>query len=140
MKGDQRGSALVLVPAAVMSLIVLAAVAVDFSIAFLGERELANATAAAANDAAGSAIDEDALRERDQLVLDPARAAEVVRRSLAARGHVPVRIDRVAVSVDGLQVRVTASGEVDYIFSKAVPGGPRQARVEATSTAEFRTG
>jgi Flp pilus assembly protein TadG len=134
----ERGSALTLVPAGVLVLIVLGAVALDLSIAFLGERELANATAAAANDAA-SALDEDALRAGDQLVLDPRRADIVARRSLAARGRTPVDVDRVAVDVDGVRVTVRASGTVTYVFAKAVPGAPRRARVEAVSTAELRT-
>ena len=48
----ERGSSLLLFPAGVLIVMVLAAMAVDTSIAFMGQRELANATAAAANDAA----------------------------------------------------------------------------------------
>src|SRR3712207_1178709 len=46
---DETGSALILMPAAVLVLVILAAIAVDAAIMFLGERELAAATAAAAN-------------------------------------------------------------------------------------------
>ena len=49
---NERGSVLLLFPAAVLIVIVLSAITVDSSIAFLAQRELANATAAAANDAA----------------------------------------------------------------------------------------
>ena len=76
-----RGSVLMLMPAAVLVLVVLGAVAVDFSIAFLGERELANAASAAANDAAAAAIDEPLFRETGRVVLDCGRANEVAQAS-----------------------------------------------------------
>ena len=61
----QRGSVLLLFPAAVLIVLVLSAITVDSSIAFLAQRELANATAAAANDAASRAVDGQAFyRER----------------------------------------------------------------------------
>ena len=44
--------------------LVLAAITVDSSIAFLAQRELANATAAQANDAAGEVVDGHAFYQR----------------------------------------------------------------------------
>ena len=68
---SERGSSLLLFPAAVLIVMVLAAMAVDTSIAFMGQRELANATAAAANDAASQAVDNAAFYQQDRIELDP---------------------------------------------------------------------
>jgi Flp pilus assembly protein TadG len=140
---DGRGSALMLMPAAVLILMVLAAITVDFSVAFLGERELSNATSAAANDAVAAALDQDALRGHDELRLDQAKAEEVVLRSLAGRSSGLLHIDPADVTIefpDDLQVRVTAGADVEYVFSKALPGAPDTTHVQATSTATLRTG
>ena len=78
---------LLLFPAAVLVVVVLAAVAVDSSIAFLGERQLANATAAAANDAAAVAVSDRSFYEDDRIELDPATVERVaVTRTVAALG------------------------------------------------------
>ena len=45
----QRGSTLLLFPAALLIMLVLAAITVDSAIAFMAQRQLVNATAAAAN-------------------------------------------------------------------------------------------
>ena len=74
-----------LMPAAVLVLVVLGAIAVDFSIAFLGERELANAASAAANDAAAAAVDQMVFRTTGQVVLDCARANDIAQASFRAR-------------------------------------------------------
>ena len=57
----QRGSTLLLFPAALLIVVALAAVTVDSAIAFMAQRELANATAAAANDAATEGLSEPLL-------------------------------------------------------------------------------
>jgi len=134
---------LLLFPAAVLVVVVLAAVAVDSSIAFLGERELANATAAAANDAASQAISNSAFYQGDRIELDPATVERVavgrVRATLDAGRHhdvvVDVRALPPAAAGCGWTVRVTARSRVAYIFSRAVPGGPDSVTVEATTVA-----
>ncbi len=75
--GD-RGSVLALVPAALLVLLVLAAIAVDSASEYLARRELAAAADAAANDAATFGLDEARFRETGEFVLDPARANEAV--------------------------------------------------------------
>ncbi len=62
---------LLLFPAAVLVVVVLAAIAVDVSIAFLGQREVANATVAAANDAAGLGVSNRGFYEEGRVELDP---------------------------------------------------------------------
>lgn len=134
---------LLLFPAAVLVVVVLAAVAVDSSIAFLGERELANATAAAANDAAGRAISDPAFYQGDRIELDPVSVERVavgrVRAALDNGRHhdvvVEARASPPATAGCSWTVRVTASSRVAYIFSRAVPGGPDSVAVQATTVA-----
>ncbi|MEA2828766.1 MAG: hypothetical protein QOG43_3205 [Actinomycetota bacterium] len=139
----ERGSVLLLFPAAVLIVLVLAAITVDSSIAFLAQRELANATAAAANDAAGEAVDREAFYGQDRVELDPAAveavAVERVRLAIDESRHRGLEIR--AVANPPLRagcpwtVQVWASSRVSYVFAKAVPGGPDEASVRATSVA-----
>jgi Flp pilus assembly protein TadG len=122
-------------PAALLVLLVLAAIAVDSATAFLGQRELANATEAAANDAA-AAIDEQTLRATDRVTLDAGAADTLARQAVAAHAGRFLTVDRVDVVVAGRDVEVTASGSVAYVFSPAV-GGARRATFHASSTAEL---
>ena len=133
----ERGSALMLMPAAVLVFVVLGAIAVDFSVAFLGEREVSNAAAAAANDAAGAALDQDRFYADGAVRLDPGVADRVGRTAVAAAGLDGLRDVqvRVAVATDAPVVTVTVSGRIPYVFAKALPGGPDGARVEASATA-----
>ena len=140
----EGGSALLLMPAAVLVLIVLGAIAVDFSIAFLAQREVADATAAAANDAA-SAIDEDAYRSSGELRLDLARAQGVAQAAYDARRATylqsqPVDVREVPCDDEPavVCVEVRARASVGYVFSKAIPGAPNSASVGAVSTAELQ--
>ncbi|HVF14697.1 MAG TPA: hypothetical protein VM942_08865 [Acidimicrobiales bacterium] len=143
MADQQRGSVLLLFPAAVLIVMVLAAITVDTSIAFLAQRELANATAAAANDAAGRAVDSEAFYQSDRIELDAdgveAVAAERVRLAIDQTRHRALEV-RVAASPPAgpgcpWTVSVTASSRVPYVFAKALPGGPDEANVRASSVA-----
>jgi Flp pilus assembly protein TadG len=125
---------LMLMPAAMLVLIVLASIMVDFAIVAMRARELHNAASAAANDAATAAISTEGLRTGDTWV-DAETAQRVVARSLAARG---VRLDApptVVVSVDGREVTVTLHATHDYIFAPAIPGAPDDFTVDVTATA-----
>ncbi len=93
----ERGSVLALVPAGLLVLMLLAAIAVDSSVAYLGRRELAAAADAAANDAVTYGLDEARFRETGAFALDPVRAEEAVRRALLAR-HSDV-VDRAVLDV-----------------------------------------
>jgi hypothetical protein len=133
----ERGSALMLMPAGVLIVMVLGAVAVDMSLAFQAERAVAGAAHAAANDAAAAAVDAAAFYGDGTLRIDPERAAEVARTSVALRRDQHLDDLEVAVAVldDGVTVRVTVSASVRTIFSRAVPGGPERTHVEASATA-----
>ena len=135
---QERGSVLILMPVAALIVVILGALAVDATVLFLAERELAGAAAAAANDAATRAIDLDVFYAEGRVTLDEGLAREVATASVAAKGLArsgfPVGPPDVRV-VGGDQVTVTLTGQAPYVFSKAVPGGPSTATVSATSTA-----
>ncbi|MGI8683512.1 MAG: hypothetical protein ACR2MO_00135 [Acidimicrobiales bacterium] len=135
---EERGSVLMLVPAAVLVLFILGAIAVDFSIAFLAQRELTSAAAAAANDAAGAGLSEDAFYgggEPGRIVLDPAQAEALATAAFDAREIRGVHDTATTVKVAGDRVCVTITGRVDYIFAKAIPSGPRGATVRGRAVA-----
>jgi Flp pilus assembly protein TadG len=134
----ERGSALMLMPAAVLVFVVLGAIAVDFAVAFLGEREVSNAAAAAANDVAGGALDQERLYADGELRLDPSEADRVGRTAVAAAGLDDLDDVRIHVDVapDAAVVTVTVSARVRYVFAKALPGGPAGTTVQASATAE----
>jgi hypothetical protein len=125
-----------LMPAAVLVVMVLAAIAFDQALVYLGQRELYAAAEAAANDAVTYGLDARLLRETGEYRLDPARVEEVVAASLAARGidaSAPEPPEVVVTGPDSVLVRL--HGRVDYVFARAVPGTPADVRVSATATA-----
>jgi Putative Flp pilus-assembly TadE/G-like len=132
-RGD-RGSALMLMPAAVLIVLVLGAIAVDMSVVHLAKRDLVNLATSAANDAATFGIDPAGVRDRRGRRLDPKRVEQSVQRSLAFH-HPAGRIDppevTIAINNAGVEeVTVTLHMTVEYIFAKALPG-----RQETTITA-----
>jgi Flp pilus assembly protein TadG len=142
-RAPERGSVLLLFPAAVLIMLVLSAITVDTSVAFLGQRELANATAAAANDASGRSVDTRAFYRDDRIELDAvaveAVAVERVRLALDQSRHrgLDIQVTASPPAEPGCPwtVRVSASARVQYVFAKAIPGGPDEATVRATSVA-----
>lgn len=126
---SDRGSVLALLPAAVLVLVVLAAIAVDSAVAFLGQRELSNAATAAANDAATAALSDAAFYRQGALVVDSARARTVAADAVAARVVRGVSVDSVDVAVAGPRVCVTVRGRVPYVFARALPGVAHSASV-----------
>lgn len=136
----ERGSVLMLMPAAVLILLILGAIAVDAAVVHLGQRQLANAVAAAANDAAGAALSDAAFYGDGRLTVDPARARSVAGISFAA-AFPPSRSGAVtpagppSVSVSGDQVCVAAEARVRHIFARAIPGVAHSTVVRARSAA-----
>ena len=143
--GVERGSVLMLVPAAVLVLVVLGAIAVDFSVAFLGQRELTSAAAAAANDAATAISKETFYRGRGgvpagTVVLDAHQARRAAEQALRARAPRGVEVTEETVDASGGQVCVRLSGRVDYLFARALPGMDDGTTVHERATATAVTG
>lgn len=139
----ERGSTLLLFPAAVLIMMALAAMTVDSSIAFLAQRELANAAAAAANDAASEAVSDASFYEQDRIELSAAAVEAVARDRVFSlvdtSRHHDLTVDALALppTAPGCPwtVRVTASSRVDALFAKAMPGGSGRTDVRARASA-----
>ena len=126
---------MILVPALVLVLVVLAAIAVDSAVVFLGQRQLGDAAAAAANDAA-SALSDPSFYRAGSVDLDPIVARRVADASVAAQDHSGFTINGpVDVQVEGRQVCVSLTGRVEAIFGRAIPGVSHVATVRARATA-----
>lgn len=137
-----------LMPAGVLIVLVLGAMAVDLSVVHLGEREVSAAASAAVNDAVTEGVDQDVLYATGTYALDPAAVADTIRLSLAAQEQTgrDLRIVRgpTLTDADGdgaadtvtIRVRMT----VDYVFAKGIPGVADTTTVEAEATATARPG
>jgi len=134
---------LLLFPAGLLIVMVLAAITVDLSIAFMGQRRLADAVTAAANDAATEGIANGAFYQENRIALDEAEVSRLVtgeiRRSLETGGYEDLQVEtavippRYAACLPTLQVR--ASATIGYVFAGALPGASPRASVASTSTA-----
>ena len=129
-----RGSALMLMPAGVLVVLILASIAVDMSVVHLRKRQALDLAAAAANDAATAAADPGSLRAGD-FQIDPTLARAVVNRVVAASELAPALAAAPVVVVSDDGVEVTLAVEADYVFAAAIPGAPDGAIVTATAAA-----
>lgn len=131
-----RGSVLLLFPAAVLIMFVLAAIAVDLTAIHTRQRDLQAAATDAANDAATAGLDEAALRAGLGYRIDPTRAWFTALNVLDAKGilgDLEGGVD-VEVSDDGT-VTVRLARRVPHIFARSIPGAPDDQIVRATATA-----
>lgn len=133
----ERGSVLILVPATVLVLLVLGAIAVDSSVAYLARRQLADFTASAADRAAAAALDKPAFYSSGQLRIDPNAAQLVVAaaESAARRDGLDITSVNVSVGPTGRSVTVAASATARTVFGLAV-GGRRVFTVRASTTTD----
>ena len=127
-----------LMPAAVLIFLVLGAICVDFGGAYLAQRELSNAAAAAANDAASQAIDLPYFYETGEVRLLESVARRIAERSVEAKGldRLDAHVVDVVISADGTRVQVVVAGRSSYLFAIAVPGGRDHVDIETSSEAE----
>ncbi|MCU1497505.1 MAG: hypothetical protein JWM47_1458 [Acidimicrobiales bacterium] len=123
-----------LMPAAVLIMIVLGAVAVDRAVLFGAQRDLVAAAEAAANDGAAAGIHLDDLRDRAELRLDPERIDRAV---TAAAGTVDGLV-RARWHLEGTVLVVRLQRRVELVFAKGVPGAAHVVVVGATAHAELR--
>ena len=142
----ERGSTLLLFPAALLIMVALAAMTVDSAIAFMAQRELMNATAAAANDAATEALSDRSFYEDNRIELSAAAveaiAVDRVFALVDSARHHGLTVTAEAVPPGGSDcawtVRVAASSTVDELFGKAMPGSSGTVGVSARSSASPR--
>lgn len=135
--GGERGSALLLVPAGFLALVVLATLAFDQARVFGARRELLDVAASAANDVAAVALDRSAYYEGGRVATVQQRGEALVAEELAARGLEDRVRARVAVreSGGGPEVVVKLETEVASVFGRAAPGGWRRTAVRVSASA-----
>jgi hypothetical protein len=133
-RGRDRASVLMLVPAAVLIVLVMASIAVDMALVQLRQRQAYDLASGAANDAATAAADQGALRAGVYRV-DAEAARRVVERVVAASALAPDIEGAPTVRVTPEGVEVVVALRADYIFAGVIPGAPDGRTVRATATA-----
>ena len=130
-----RGSVLMLMPAGVLVVLLLGAIAFDLSVVFLRQRQASALAVDLANDLATAALDEAAFRADGTYRIDPERAAELgqvfVEVSDLRDEVLAIEVD--VVGPDTVEVRLVMA--VEYVFAKAIPGASDGTTVEASATA-----
>lgn len=134
------GSVLMLMPAGVLVVLLLGAIAFDLSLVFLRQRQASSVVGDVANDLATLAVDEGELRATGTYRLDPERA-DALGRALIGQSDVAAQVLDVDIDVLGDDtVQVTVVVQVDYVFARAIPGASDGTEVQATATAVAATG
>lgn len=135
---QQRGSALLLAPAGLLILLVLAALCFDLTLAFQCKRQLVELADAAANDAATYGLDEARFRATAAYCLSRERAARSVAADIAAtQTHAEIVSVRLSPSWSDCPrtVVVTLRTTSPYPFSRAVFPGITGVSIEAQGQA-----
>ena len=133
----ERGSVLMLMPAAIVIVLLLGAIAVDSAIVYLEQRQAYDVAFDAANDAAGAGLDRDIARTTGELVYDPGRVREIAAGTVAATEMEGVTL--AAARVDQGRIEVVVDVRVQRLFSQAFGGrSPDTVRVVARAEGEMR--
>ena len=121
--GDERATALVLVPALMLVLLTLGAIAVDLTAMHGAHRSAHRIVSSAADDAAGM-LDTRLIQQTGELRIDPAASAMVADAQVrtAQLPGTQVGPTEVTVSGDGTTVRVRVRVRIEHILLPSVPG------------------
>lgn len=131
----ERASVLMLMPAGVLVVLLLGAIAFDLSLVFLRQRQASSLAVDVANDIATAALDEDVFRRDGSFRLDPDRADELGV-DLVALSDLEDLVEDVEVQLlDPESVSVRVVVRVDYVFARAIPGAANGTTVTASATA-----
>jgi hypothetical protein len=138
---SDRGSALMLMPAAVLIVLLLGAVAVDLAVVQMRQRTAVGAAASAANDAVTYGLDQAALRRGDGYRLDPARVEQAVAESIESSGLADdLAAPPVVTEPAPGTVTVVLRLRVAYVFARSLPGAPAGTTVQASASATVDVG
>ena len=127
-----------LMPAAVVIVLLLGAIAVDSAIVYLEQRQAYNVAFDAANDAAGAGFDRDIARTTGEIVYDPGRLHALATAAIEASEVDDLRL--VSAEPDGAGgVEVTVDIRVKRLFGQAFGGSSSETiRISATVGGEVR--
>lgn len=136
MKGTHRdrGSVMMLFPAAVMIVLLMGALVVDSAIVYLAQRHAHGLALDAANDAAGAGLDGTAFRD-GEIVVDADRVRAIAVDSIQAARADGVELLDVSVTADGV-VTVTVRYEVKRLFGVAFGLADTSDTISVTSAGE----
>ncbi|HVX19397.1 MAG TPA: hypothetical protein VHA73_15330 [Acidimicrobiales bacterium] len=126
------GTVLLLMPAAVLIVIILGAIAVDAAVAFTAQRNLVAAAGDASNDASEVGLDRGALLGQGEVRLDRRSVAATILRVLHRDGIDDATVEDVAITTDGRSASVRLRRTVRLVFAPIVPGVSHTATVRAT--------
>ena len=130
---------LMLVPAGIVIVLLLGALAVDSAIVYLEQRQAYNVAFDAANDAAGAAVDRDVLRSTGAIAYDAGRVEAVASEAIAASATHALTLVDARLEPDG-SVSVTVEVEVRRLFGQAFGGSSSEhLQVTARASAEVRS-
>jgi hypothetical protein len=133
--GIERGSALVLIPAMTLIVLLVAGLMIDSAIGFAAKRDLVEAASAAANDAANG-IDDATLFEGSEIRLDQEVASRLGAESFRARtsGLTDARLESTRlITLDGRPaVRVVATATAPRLFAVLLGDASWELRAEVT--------
>ena len=124
-----------LMPAGVLVVLLLGAIAFDLSLVFLRQRQASSVAADVANDLATVALDVPTFRGTGTFELDPDRADELGRSLLDSSDLADDLVSATVTVSGGDTVTVTVEVAVDYVFAKAIPGAADGTTVTASATA-----
>ncbi|MGH2930609.1 MAG: hypothetical protein ACRDL8_20565, partial [Solirubrobacteraceae bacterium] len=129
-----RGSVLVLVPAGLLVLFLLAGIAVDSAAAYLGQQQLRDTLAAAANDAATAGLSGPSFYQGGAVRIDEASAARTVCLDVAAQSEGDLHGVQLWIAVTPTTVRLAGAATVEAVFGRLIPGfGHRHVRASASA-------
>lgn len=137
-RGD-RGTVLLLFPAAFLIMVVLGAIVVDVGLSQVRARELESVASSAANDAL-AALDIGALREDGEIRFDVVRAQQIVQESVASGALGDAVVVAVGIGTNAAgepQIEVTLQLEVEFIMAPALPGDLDSTTITRTRTASI---
>jgi hypothetical protein len=124
-----QGSVLVLVPAGLLVLMILAVLAVDSAVAYLGQQQLHDALSAAANDAVTRGLNEGSFYSSGMVALEPASVGQAICDSVLAQDDTGLHQLHLWMAIDGESVRIEGTAVIDAVFGRAIPGfGTRMVR------------
>ncbi len=133
VRAAERGSVLMLMPAAVLVVVILGALAVDRAVIFGAQRDLVATAQAAANDGAGMGVAVAELRDDGEVRTDRARIDRAVTLALSGSDG----LESVRWSIEGDLLVVRLERRVELVFAKGVPGADATQVVTATARSEL---
>jgi hypothetical protein len=121
-RARDEGSVLALVPAGFLVLMLLAAIAVDSAVSYLGQEQLHDTLSAAANDAVTVALNNASFYRSGAITIDPVAAGRAVCTSVAAQNTPDLHGLQVWMAVEGDSLQLKGEAQVDSVFGRVIPG------------------